>query len=774
MPDRGDERGRGGTRTLVTGILAGTEWHPADNPQEATQTAREARDLAVRLRPVLSKLAQAPRGGRRRDLDWLPAVEQLAVDAQYFASWWLPRLEGKSAQSWPSWSADGYADWVKRLDAQRVRTLEMVQGTTPVTRIASVTQLRRGKGNGAPEPAEVVEPAEPAVTAAPPEDGLATETVSSTEPVFASGSTPDSGPEDHHGARHARNQGDRTARIMPIRGSGAPVAEAAATGVAAGLVGEEFGSGDRDEPGAGSGIFDDYDAEPVYGDPNETHVPRTPPNTGPTVFEDSAPSPGTFDDYDAEPVYGDPNETHVPRTPPNTGPTVFDDYDGYDGYEPAATHTEVPHSPPFTGPDTFDEPPRVPRTPPFTGPGTFEDLESAESGESVGPAEPEGGSADLFFIPRTPPNTGPDEDRLTDDANATHISPRIVEVDEDPEAGSAPRPLFRDEPHAAQAAPVGVAAGAAGAMSLSGATATRSPAGASRTSPGTSPGAGPGPSSGPASRATATSSTEPDEFEYFQPGTDFPPPVFPQTPPTEPVDRGRIVRYAAAAVVVAAAGVLVVYAANQKHSGPSATPQPSRTATSTSIGSGVAPGITAVPSASQSSVGAGAVTAPTATDSPAVSSNSSTSSKPAPPPPPATSAPASSTSHTTSAPPPSSAAPPASHSPAGGGGGSGVSSLSVGSLAPDQAGSYTYTAHVHVVTRGTGPVTVTVTFAGSQSGESPGSIGAQSDPFTLSGKTSYDLTPSFDVHGMCPSPYIDVVVTASGASSAVSFASSPC
>src|SRR6185312_10596201 len=150
MPDRGDERGRGGTRTLVTGILAGTEWHPATNPQEATQTARDARDLAVRLRPVLSKLAQAPRGGRRRDLEWLPAVEQLAVDAQYFASWWLPRLEGKSAQSWPSWSADGYADWVKRLDAQRLRTLEMVEGTAPVTRIASVTQLRRGKG-AAPE-----------------------------------------------------------------------------------------------------------------------------------------------------------------------------------------------------------------------------------------------------------------------------------------------------------------------------------------------------------------------------------------------------------------------------------------------------------------------------------------------------------------------------------------------------------------------------------------------------------------------------------------------
>jgi hypothetical protein len=152
MPDSGSDRGRSSTRSLVATILAGTEWAPAETPQDATHTAREARDLAVRLRPVLSKLAQQPRGGRRRDLEWLPAVEQLAVDAQYFASWWLPRLEGKSAGSWPSWSADGYADWVKRLDAQRLRTLEMVQGTAPAGKLASVTPLKPRSAPEEPEP----------------------------------------------------------------------------------------------------------------------------------------------------------------------------------------------------------------------------------------------------------------------------------------------------------------------------------------------------------------------------------------------------------------------------------------------------------------------------------------------------------------------------------------------------------------------------------------------------------------------------------------------
>ncbi|NUR31940.1 MAG: hypothetical protein HOV83_39885, partial [Catenulispora sp.] len=397
MPDRGDERGRGGTRTLVTGILAGTEWHPAETPQEATQTAREARDLAVRLRPVLSKLAQAPRGGRRRDLDRLPAVEQLAVDAQYFASWWLPRLEGKSAQSWPSWSADGYADWVKRLDAQRVRTLEMVQGTTPVTRIASVTQLRRGKNAETP-------------AAEPTAEAESAETVSLPEPAATE---PERESEEDHGGRHAL-------RIMPIRGSGMPTVE----------------------PG---------DVEPIGAIPDD--------DDGETRAD-----PGIFDDYDY-PTYGDPNETHVPQTP----------FEPFEDPEPDPPRLEVPRTPPLTGPDTFEdleaERPQVPRTPPFTGPDTFEDLEPDQNH----------GGADLFFIPRTPPNTGPEEDRLTDDANATHISPitsRVAEEDID----SGPRPLFRDESHADDAAAVVVGVGAAGALgaataSAARATATRTEAG---------------------------------------------------------------------------------------------------------------------------------------------------------------------------------------------------------------------------------------------------------------------------------------------------------
>jgi hypothetical protein len=72
-------------------------------------------------------------------------------------------------------------------------------------------------------------------------------------------------------------------------------------------------------------------------------------------------------------------------------------------------------------------------------------------------------------------------------------------------------------------------------------------------------------------------------------------------------------------------------------------------------------------------------------------------------------------------------------------------------------------------------VSVMVTFAGTSSPSSPGSTGAQSQSFTLSGKTSYDLDAQLDVHGMCPqSPYIDAVASASGANSAVAYASSPC
>ena len=99
-------------------------------------------------------------------------------------------------------------------------------------------------------------------------------------------------------------------------------------------------------------------------------------------------------------------------------------------------------------------------------------------------------------------------------------------------------------------------------------------------------------------------------------------------------------------------------------------------------------------------------------------------------------------------------------------------------MTPDQTGSYNYTAHVHVTTNGTGSVTVTVTFAGTASQNSPGSIGAQSQSFTLSGKTSYDIAPQLDVHGMCTSPgtspYIDAVASASGAGSSAAYASSPC
>ena len=713
MPDRGDERGRGGTRTLVTGILAGTEWHPADTPQEATQTAREARDLAVRLRPVLSRLAQAPRGGRRRDLDWLPAVEQLAVDAQYFASWWLPRLEGKSAQSWPSWSADGYADWVKRLDAQRVRTLEMVQGTTPPARIASVTQLRRNKG------------ADAEATRAPETPEFPESFEASEVPDAAQPEAP--GVPDSPAARHARGKdtGERTARIMPIRGAGASVIEAAPAGTA---TVDDFSDGPAGDSGP---VFDSgpfFDDSPAYGDADETHVlhaaPPRAPETEAGVFEledleHEAPHESL---HEALPEVSYDEPPRVPRTPPFTGPDTFDDE------FPQAVVEEpvrVPHSPPIKGP--VDDP--LLDAPVFDAP-VFDNAVHDK------PVHDNPGHDNPAF-----------DDRLTDDADATHIGRRPAAAPPNAapqDADDGRRPLFRDDPYPSGAA----AAGAAGAVG--------------------------------ANLAEYDGPDGSDEFEYFQPGDDRPPPVFSSSPPAEPVDRARIARYAVAAVLFAAACVFVFSAVNQKHSGKTAaTPPAASSSTSPAAAAGSTPANSPSPSESQSSVGSGAVTAPTATDStpaPAPPPSSTAAANPPPPPPSSSAAPPSTTSHSSAAPPPTSAAqpPPSSRAPAGGNGASGVSSLSVGSLAPDQTGSYTYTAHVHVVTKGPGAVSVVITMGGSQSSTSPGSAGAQSASYPLSGKTSYDITATFDVHGMCPSPYIDVVVTASGASSAVAYTTSPC
>lgn len=794
MPDRGDERGRGGTRTLVTGILAGTEWHPAESPQEATQTARDARDLAVRLRPVLSKLAQAPRGGRRRDLDWLPAVEQLAVDAQYFASWWLPRLEGKSAGSWPSWSADGYADWVKRLDAQRVRTLEMVENSVPAPRgMASVTQLRRGK-NAPEEPEEAPEVTETSESAAE-ESVEATAAAAATESADPAEATEAEEPP----ARHARSKGRRLARIMPIRGSGAPVVDA---GSAAFEDFEDSSSGAADETHitriadgpsapdaeAPEGIFEDYD-DVSSGGADETHitrivdgptvpeaeVPQTPPNTGPGIFEDHDDSPPAFD-ADETPIALIPSspeptgfeefdhsadDTHISLIPPSASPTGFEDLEDFDH---SADEIHVPRTPPNPGPpiSLFPEAEvlHIPRTPPNTGPDTFDDYDT-----------PSSGSADETHVARIPQTGFEEFEREGTHTDLPAVRPisnigrsvldeLAAEDDLMRVPSSKPRPV---PPPAPVPAPPPAEKNSAGADLF---FIPRTP-----------------PNTGPAEDVTAPPplfrdevAIGPDEFENFRPGTDLPPPIFTQSAATEPVDRGRIARFAVAGLLAAAGCVLVVYAVNQKGSDKSAAPPVAATSSSAAT-------TPAANAGSQSSAAGGAVTPPTATDSTGVSSSSSTSSAPAaaPPPPASTSGPApasssASASKSPAAPPPSSAAPPPSTRPpaGGGGGGGGVSSLSVGGLAPDQAGSYTYTAHVHVVTRGTGSVTVTVTFAGSQSGESPGSTGAQSQSFTLSGKTAYDLSPGVDVHGMCNSPYIDVVASASGASSAVSFATSPC
>lgn len=815
MPDRGDERGRGGTRTLVTGILADTEWHPATNPQEATQTAREARDLAVRLRPVLSKLAQAPRGGRRRDLDWLPAVEQLAVDAQYFASWWLPRLEGKSAQSWPSWSADGYADWVKRLDAQRLRTLEMVQGTAPVTRIASVTQLRRGKS-------EPEQEAETEAETAPGGNAEAETALDGLTPASGSderAESPAHGRHGRHGSEPAEGaEEERTARITPLRGPGAALMDAAFMDVT-GPEGAASGHGDEPEPSrsaapnanvTASDSDDDADddvsaiadnAERAGNAAAEVAlppVPRTPPNQGP--------------------VEDEPKATRVPRPPAESESLGYGDISADDAAKP-----QVPHSPPNQGPEDDDtgvgaDILQIPRTPPNSGPANA-DTNAELSRKPRAPIVSLVGESDRPRVPRTPPNPGPDSagDGLAaeKDAESTHVSLAPVGpagaaalgagasglkalgpgtgsgtgtgtntgagtgtgatagagATAGTKAGTATgtgaeektRPLFRPDSSAPALAGAAAAAGAAGAATgASAASAATAGTKAAATSAPSAPALGAGHD---VSRGMygADAPSRHDEFENFQPGSDLPPPIFPMTEPTEPVDRGRIVRFAVAAVVLAAAGVAVFVAVTQKSSATKAASSPP----STSSASTSQPSSADSPSSSIS----GAVTAPTATDAPPPVS--STASKPAPPPvkpstppstPPKTTA---EPSHTSAAPPPVSHQPPVS---------GGVSSLSITSLAPDTTGGYNYVAHVHVTTNGTGTVTVMVTFAGTSASNSPGSVGSESLPFTLSGKTSYDFVAQTDVHGMCqPSqPYIDAVASASGAGSSVAYASSPC
>ncbi|ACU70422.1 hypothetical protein Caci_1501 [Catenulispora acidiphila DSM 44928] len=770
----------------MTGILAGTEWHPATNPQEATQTARDARDLAVRLRPVLSKLAQAPRGGRRRDLEWLPAVEQLAVDAQYFASWWLPRLEGKSAQSWPSWSADGYADWVKRLDAQRLRTLEMVDGTAPVTRIASVTQLRRGKGaaaggDGAVEAVEPVEAVSPQPGADAGTGAVAQQTPvpSIEEPV-----EPTSSP-----ARHARGHADvpksgeeeRTARITPLRGPGAALMDAALMDVASA----------PDAPGMRAETSErTLSAE-------ETHIAKAKPASAPHAEKKSgiADTPGIA----ASPAPPRPEPTGtarpVPRTPPNQGPVTRDpdtarvqrppadrEPYGFDGTASEASEAAVPHvprTPPNQGPAEAKPDAdsgvgadilQIPRTPPNSGP--------ADSGRPRKPRAPVVslvGDDDSPRVPRTPPNAGPAAGSApaAKDDDATHVSlaPIVPVAPHPPVAPVAPvalgigaeestRPLFRPDPPATPPPSASASAPApapASASAPSSASTARIGAGTAATAAGIGAAASVG--------LFGSSASSPDEFENFQGGSDLPPPVFPMTEPVEPVDRGRIVRYALAAVVLAALCVVAfVGLTHKKPSNNTATVLPPATSSSSSSPE-------ASSSASSSSAGAGAVTAPTATDTPTPPAPST--SKPASPPPAKPTTPASSAPQTSAAPHTSAAAPPPPPSthqqPAGG-----VRSLSVQSLTADQSGSFTYIAHVHITTSGTGSVTVTVTFAGSSSSNSPGSTGAQSQSVTLSGKTSYDIDPELDVHGMCPSTYVDAVASASGANSSVAFASSPC
>jgi hypothetical protein len=237
-------------------------------------------------------------------------------------------------------------------------------------------------------------------------------------------------------------------------------------------------------------------------------------------------------------------------------------------------------------------------------------------------------------------------------------------------------------------------------------------------------------------------------------------------PPTSPVSRaqtadvGRMVRYVLAAIFFAAGLVLVLYATHKK--------SPS----TDTAGHPVGP--TGAPSA--------AVGTPPATTGDTVSAPSSsgpapvaTSAAAAPAATPATSAPATSAAKTSAAPTQTSARPVTPVTTGGGAGGaSTVTALSVTSLAPDQSGSTTYVLNLHVKTSGTGPVTVTLTVAGSSASNTPGSVGAQTITVPLSGQTSYDTVKFLDDHLYCPAPYLGVKATAPGGPTAYKDTTSAC
>jgi len=71
---------------------------------------------------------------------------------------------------------------------------------------------------------------------------------------------------------------------------------------------------------------------------------------------------------------------------------------------------------------------------------------------------------------------------------------------------------------------------------------------------------------------------------------------------------------------------------------------------------------------------------------------------------------------------------------------------------------------VHVTTSGTGPVTVTVTIAGSATNGRPGSDHAHSTTRTLSGSTSYDFTASASGFDYCADYYVGALAAGGGRS----------
>jgi hypothetical protein len=202
-----------------------------------------------------------------------------------------------------------------------------------------------------------------------------------------------------------------------------------------------------------------------------------------------------------------------------------------------------------------------------------------------------------------------------------------------------------------------------------------------------------------------------------------------RAPRTRPVGR-----YAAAVLVVAVVAVATQHIV--AGSTPSAAPERD--------GSGPTAAQLVGQTGQSAQSASAAATAPPASPLPSQGSSTATT---AVPPPSSASAPAPSTA-------PSSA--PSSQSPASSG--TTVTALSISSFSYDGVEPTQAEAVVTVQTSGPGPVTVALTFSGSDTSGQAGSNAPLTDRFALSGKTSYTVTDTTYGAQFCYTPYWGVTV----------------